>query len=144
MAEIRDRGVLQNVKYDRNENDVHKFANDTYRKVFRNVKDTIEYQLPRIISLFESLLIRAFEIEQIQTLKPLDLSNIIRFFEIGATSPLGIDMIEKAIPIVAVKRVEKIHLEANELEGQRREFKDKFHIFELTFRSEERRVGKEC
>jgi len=140
-AENSYRGVLGYAfgKYDRNENDVHKFANDTYRKVFRNVKDTIEYQIPRIISLFESLLIRAFEIKQIQTLKPLDLSNIIRFFEIGATSPLGIDMIEKAIPIVAVKRVEKIHLEANELEGQRREFKDKFHIFELTFDAYEKK-----
>lgn len=45
----------------------HKFTNETYRKIFRNVKDTIEYQLPRIISLFESLIIRAFEIKKNST-----------------------------------------------------------------------------
>lgn len=33
------------------------FVNDTYKEVFRNVKDTIEYQLPRIISLFETLIV---------------------------------------------------------------------------------------
>lgn len=60
-------------KYLAQEKDEHKFVNDTYRKVFRDVKDTIEYQLPRIISLFESLIIRAFEIKKIHLVKPLDM-----------------------------------------------------------------------
>jgi len=102
--------------------DEHKFANETYRTVFRNVKDTIEYQLPRIISLFESLIIRAFEIKKIHLSKPIDLSNIIRFFEIGATSPLGIDMVEKAIPIVTVRKIDNLRFSATELVGQRKEF----------------------
>lgn len=117
------RGVLEYgfSQYD-SQTDEHKFANETYRKVFRNVKDTIEYQLPRIISLFESLIIRAFEIKSIQLSKPIDLSSIIRFFEIGATSPLGIDMVEKAIPIVTVKKIDQIRFYETELEGQRKEF----------------------
>lgn len=102
--------------------DEHKFANETYRTVFRNVKDTIEYQLPRIISLFESLIIRAFEIKKVQLSKPIDLSNIIRFFEIGATSSLGIDMVEKAIPIVTVKKIDRLRFNTTELDGQRKEF----------------------
>ncbi len=102
--------------------DEHKFANETYRTVFRNVKDTIEYQLPRIISLFESLIIRAFEIKKVQLPKPIDLSNIIRFFEIGATSSLGIDMVEKAIPIVTVKKIDRLRFNTTELDGQRKEF----------------------
>ncbi len=102
--------------------DEHKFANETYRKIFRNVKDTIEYQLPRIISLFESLIIRAFDIKKIQLSKPIDLSNIIKFFEIGATSPLGIDMVEKAIPIVTVRKIDYLRFNSSELDGQRREF----------------------
>ncbi len=121
------RGVLEYgfSQYD-SQTDEHKFANETYRKVFRNVKDTIEYQLPRIISLFESLIIRAFEIKKIQLSKPIDLSNIIRFFEIGATSPLGIDMVEKAIPIVTVKKIDRIRFNTAELEGQRKEFEKLF------------------
>lgn len=118
------QGVLdyQFKKYLTQEDDEHKFVNDTYRKVFRDVKDTIEYQLPRIISLFESLIIRAFEIKKIQLSKPIDLSNIIRFFEIGATSPLGIDMVEKAIPIVTVRKIDNLRFNSSELDEQRKEF----------------------
>lgn len=123
------RGVLEYgfSQYD-SQTDEHKFANETYRKVFRNVKDTIEYQLPRIISLFESLIIRAFEIKEIHLVKPLDMSNIIRFFEIGAISPLGIDMVEKAIPIITVKKIDRIKFYETELEGQRKEFTKIFNL----------------
>lgn len=117
------RGVLEyGFNQYTQQTDEHKFANETYRKIFRNVKDTIEYQLPRIISLFESLIIRAFDIKKIQLSKPIDLSNIIRFFEIGATSPLGIDLVEKAIPIVTVRKIDNLRFNSSELDGQRREF----------------------
>ena len=102
--------------------DEHTFVNETYRTVFCNVKDTIEYQLPRIISLFEALIIRAFEIKNVRLSKPIDLSNIIRFFEIGATSPLGIDMVEKAIPVVTVKKIDEHKFDTTDLCGQRKEF----------------------
>ena len=123
-AENSYQGVLDYrfKKYLAQEKDEHKFVNDTYRKVFRDVKDTIEYQLPRIISLFESLIIRAFEIKKIHLVKPLDMSSIIRYFEIGAISPLGIDMVEKAIPIITVKKIDRMKFYETELEGQRKEF----------------------
>ena len=129
-AENSYQGVLDYrlKKYLAQEKDEHKFVNDTYRKVFRDVKDTIEYQLPRIISLFESLIIRAFEIKKIHLVKPLDMSNIIRFFEIGAISPLGIDMAEKAIPIITVKKIDRIKFYETELEGQRKEFTKIFNL----------------
>ncbi len=114
-------------KYLTQDDSEHKFVNDTYRKVFRDVKDTIEYQLPRIISLFESLIIRAFEIKKIQLSKPIDLSNIIRFFEIGATSPLGIDMVEKTIPIVTVRKIDNLRFNSSELNEQRKEFAKIFY-----------------
>ena len=129
-AENSYQGVLDYrlKKYLAQEKDEHKFVNDTYRKVFRDVKDTIEYQLPRIISLFESLIIRAFEIKKIHLVKPLDLSSIIRYFEIGAISPLGIDMVEKAIPIITVKKIDRIKFYETELEGQRKEFTKIFNL----------------
>ena len=128
------RGVLEYGfnQYDL-QTDERKFTNETYRKVFRNVKDTIEYQLPRIISLFESLIIRAFEIKKIQLSKPIDLSNIIRFFEIGATSPLGIDMVEKAIPIVTVRKIDRLRFNSSELDTQRKEFAKIFKTIDGRF-----------
>ena len=129
-AENSYQGVLDYrfKKYLAQEKDEHKFVNDTYRKVFRDVKDTIEYRLPRIISLFESLIIRAFEIKKIHLVKPLDMSSIIRYFEIGAISPLGIDMVEKAIPIITVKKIDRIKFYETELEGQRKEFTKIFNL----------------
>lgn len=122
-AEKSYQGVLDyRFKKYLTQEDEHKFVNDTYRKVFRDIKDTIEYQLPRIISLFESLIIRAFDIKKIHLSKPIDLSNIIRFFEIGATTPLGIDMVEKSIPIVTVRKIDKLRFNSSELDGQQREF----------------------
>ena len=91
-----------------NNQDIIKFTNDTYRFVFRDVKDIIEYQIPRIICLFESLLNRAFEIKSLPLQKEINLSEVIKFFEIGAISPLGIDMAEKGIPIISVKKIENI------------------------------------
>lgn len=102
----------------------HKFVNDAYRKVFRNVKDTIEYQLPRIISVFESLINRAFEIKKVALSSPVDLSRIIRFFEIGAATLLGTDMIEKGVPAVTVKKIEKHRFDSDNLLKQREQLKD--------------------
>ena len=123
------QGVLQYEfdKYDKKKDtDSHKFANEAYRTVFRNVKDTIEYQLPRIISLFESLINRAYQVKGIQLDKPLDFSKIIRFFEIGAVTLLGTDMIEKGVPVITVKKIEKHHFASDELSEQRDELKRYF------------------
>lgn len=76
--------------------------------------------------MFESLIIRAFDIKKIHLSKPIDLSNIIRFFEIGATSPLGVDMVEKAIPIVTVRKIDNLRFNSSELDEQRREFETIF------------------
>ena len=134
------KGVLEyGFKHSTIQKDEHTFVNETYRTVFCNVKDTIEYQLPRIISLFESLIIRAFEIKNVRLSKPIDLSNIIRFFEIGATSPLGIDMVGKAIPIVAVRKIEKLNFSTTDLEEQRKEFANIFKRYNAFFDEYEKR-----
>lgn len=103
--------------------DVNKFVNDTYRRVFKNVKDTIEYQLPRIISLFESIINRAFELIGEPFNTPLDLSKIIRYFEVGATSLLGVDMIENGVPLITVRKIEKKDINGETLVDQKEFFK---------------------
>lgn len=75
--------------------------------------------MPRVISLFESLIILAFQKKNISIVKPVDLSNIIRFFEIGSTTPLGVDMAEKGVPIVTVKKIDNIPWGKGDLQSQR-------------------------
>lgn len=111
------------------ENLEKKFVNDTYRTVFRNVKDTIEYQLPRILSLFETLINRAFELKGVSLGEPLDLSKIIRYFEVGAKTLLGTDMIEKGVPIITVRKIEKKFIDGDTLEEQREFFNARYFQF---------------
>lgn len=111
------------------ENLEKKFVNDTYRNVFRDVKDTIEYQLPRILSLFEALINRAFEIKGISLGGPLDLSKIIRYFEVGAKTLLGTDMIEKGVPIITVRKIEKKIIYGDTLEEQKAFFNARYFQF---------------
>ncbi len=105
------------------------YVNDTYKEVFRNVKDTIEYQLPRILSLFETLINRAYEFRETPLATPLDLSKIIRYFEIGAQTELGIDMIERGVPIITVRKIESKRIVGETLAAQKKYFKENTLIF---------------
>ena len=60
-----------------------------------------------MLSLFETLINRAYELRNCPLQTPLDLSKIIRYFEIGAQTELGIDMIERGVPIITVRKIEK-------------------------------------
>lgn len=122
------------------ENLEKKFVNDTYRTVFRNVKDTIEYQLPRILSLFETLINRAFELKGVSFGEPLDLSKIIRYFEVGAKTLLGTDMIEKGVPIITVRKIEKKFIDGDTLEEQREFFNARYFQFTMFLDGYEREM----
>lgn len=122
------------------ENLEKKFVNDTYRTVFRNVKDTIEYQLPRILSLFETLINRAFELKGVSLGEPLDLSKIIRYFEVGAKTLLGTDMIEKGVPIITVRKIEKRFIDGDTLEEQREFFNARYFQFTMFLDGYEREM----
>lgn len=103
-----------------------KYVNETYGKTFKNVKDTIEYQIPKILCLFESLINHAFQIKGINLAHPIDFSNVIRYFEIGAKTDIGVDMIEKGIPVITVKKLETINILGDTLEEQRKYLKKRF------------------
>lgn len=122
------------------ENLEKKFVNDTYRTVFRNVKDTIEYQLPRILSLFETLINRAFELKGVSLGEPLDLSKTIRYFEVGAKTLLGTDMIEKGVPIITVRKIEKRFIDGDTLEEQREFFNARYFQFTMFLDGYEREM----
>ena len=106
------------------------FCSDLRADVFRKVKDTVEYQLPRIISLFETLIGYAFKTKGLLTKDTLDLSNIIRYFEVGAKTLLGADMVEKGVPVITVRKIEKRKIEGNNLIEQKEYFYK--HLFNYT------------
>lgn len=86
-----------------------------YLKVFDQIKKIIEYEVPKFLCLFEALY------QQAGTLKGYDmhdfnLSMIIRFFELGVTSALGIYLVEFGYPIDAIRLIEKNLAEINTME----------------------------
>lgn len=88
--------------------------------------------------MFESLLNRAFEIKNIQLSEPIDFSRVIRYFEIGASTLLGTDMIEKGVPIVTVKKIENMRFNSDELMEQREQLKNHFSARAYMFDSYEK------
>lgn len=78
------------------------------------------------MSLFETLINRAFEIKGFSRIEPLDLSKIIRYFEVGAKTLLGTDMIEKDVPIITVRKLEKRTIDGDTLEEQKEFFNSRF------------------
>ena len=83
-----------------------------------------EYQLPRIVSLFETLINRTYELKNCPLAAPLDLSKIIRYFEVGAQTELGIDMVERGVPVITVRKIEKKHIQGDTLSEQKQYFKN--------------------
>ena len=109
--------------------ETREYVNKTYRNVFKDVKDTVEYQLPRILSLFETLINRAFVLKGKRLSNPVDLSRIIRYFEIGAKTLLGADMIEKGVPVITVRKMERHQFIGETVDAQKREFYAIQHLF---------------
>ena len=89
--------------------------------------------------MFESLIDRAFVLKGCKLEKPLDLSKIIRYFEIGAGSELGIDMIEKGVPIITVRKIEQTGVKGMSLIEQKQSFKE--NIGAYMFRLDEYERG---
>jgi hypothetical protein len=72
------------------------------------------------------LINRAFELNNIALNNPVDLSKIIRYFEVGAKTLLGADMIEKGVPIITVRKLETNGIIGETLEQQKQYFNSRF------------------
>ena len=77
-----------------------------YLKVFDQIKKIIEYEVPKFLCLFEALYQRAGILKGYD-MHDFNLSIIIRFFELGVTSALGIYLVEYGYPIDAIRLIEK-------------------------------------
>lgn len=127
-------------KISSNDKNIRKSINNAYRNAFNKVKDIIEYQIPRILSLFESLLNHAYYMEGIKIESELNFSEFIRYFEIGAISKLGIDMVEKSVPIITIKKIDPLVDKNLDLDSQKSSLqniinnnKNKFDNYEMKY-----------
>lgn len=97
---LMDYQLISNLKNP--EHDIDKI----YLTVFDQIKKVIEYEVPRLLCLFESIYQQAGRLKG-RDMDEFNLSAIIRFFELGVTTTLGIFLIEFGYPIDTIRAIEK-------------------------------------
>ncbi|MTI85536.1 MAG: DEAD/DEAH box helicase [Firmicutes bacterium] len=88
-----------------NLNDLGQDIDRIYLTVFDQIKNIIEYEVPKLLCLFESIFQQAGKLKG-KNMDDFDLSIIIRFFELGVTTSLGIFLVEYGYPIDAIRAIE--------------------------------------
>ncbi len=81
------------------------FENKIMNAAFDDVKKIIEYEVPKIFNVFQTLFNRVLYLKGIN--KEVSLHHIVRYFELGVETDLGADMIEKGLPVSTVKTLER-------------------------------------
>lgn len=100
-----DYGKILKDSYDYKSEKGHVDIDKLYSNTFSDIKNIVEYEVPKIMSLFQTLFNRALELKGI--IRQIDLMPIIRYYELGVNSEIGAKMIEWGIPVMTVKKVEK-------------------------------------
>ncbi len=97
-----------------------KSIDKAYSESFKAVKDVLEHKIPKILSLFQSI-ITFVATQKGDDCSNFSLSSVCRFYETGVKSPLGEALIEYGFPTDAIRRIEKkyaILLNLNVVEGK--------------------------
>lgn len=83
-----------------------KSVDQAYSSAFKTLKDVVEHKIPKILSLFESILVYVGERNGMD-LSTFSLSRVKRYYETGVRSALGEALIEYGFPLGAVRRLEE-------------------------------------
>lgn len=78
---------------------------EKYNTVFEQIRTTIEYDIPKYLSLYQSLFNHACKIKN-RVFGNGDLDDVIKFYEIGASNDFGRLLIERGFPSESVKIIE--------------------------------------
>lgn len=101
----RDSGFLGILKY---ELDNNRSKDNAYSNAFKTMKDIVEHKIPKMLSLFESIIIYAGSIRGYD-MDMFSLSKVKRYYETGVKSSFGEQLVEFGYPIDAIRRIEKVH-----------------------------------
>lgn len=93
-------GQIKNPK-----NNTVKTVDQAYSSSFRILKDIVEHKIPKILSLFESILTYVGEQNGVD-MTTFSLSKVKRYYETGVRSPVGEALIEYGFPLGAIRRIE--------------------------------------
>ena len=85
-----------------------KTIDKAYSNAFESLRGVLEHRIPKIISLFESIITYVAEQKGDDT-SYLSLSHVRRYYETGVKSLIGEALIEFGFPTDAVRRIEEKH-----------------------------------
>lgn len=85
-----------------------KSIDKAYSESFKNLRGIIEHKIPKILSLFESIIIFVAE-QNGDDPSNFSLSSVRRYYETGVKSPLGEALAEYGFPTDAIRRIEERH-----------------------------------
>ncbi len=86
----------------------HKTMDRAYSEAFKSLKDILEHKIPKILSLFESVITFVAQEKGIST-ENISFSHVRRYYETGVKSLLGEALIEYGFPTDAIRRIEEKH-----------------------------------
>ena len=81
---------------------------NAYSNAFKTMKDIVEHKIPKMLSLFESIIIHAGTLRGYD-MELFSLSKVKRYYETGVKSSFGEQLVEFGYPIDAIRRIEKEH-----------------------------------
>lgn len=76
-----------------------------YIKTFEQIRNIVEYEIPKLLCLFESLFQQAGKLLG-YNMDDFNMSVIIRFFELGITTELGLFLVEFGFPTDTIRDLE--------------------------------------
>jgi len=79
---------------------------DAFLEAFYQIRTVIEFEMPKLLRLFETLYRRAGEIKKVD-MTSFSMSEIIRFYETGVESEVGNYLIEFGYPTESVQELER-------------------------------------
>lgn len=102
-----DEGFKGILKFEINQykNGSRKTIDSAYSEAFKSVKDIIEHKIPKILSLFESIIIFVGQSKGDST-ESFSLAGVRRYYETGVKSAIGEALIEYGFPTDAIRRLE--------------------------------------
>ena len=110
VSTYSQRGTLGILQYhvDRlreNAEEIEEKIDSAYIKTFEQIRNIVEYEIPKLLCLFESLFQQAGRLLG-YNLDDFNMSSIIRFFELGITTELGLFLVEFGFPADTIRDLE--------------------------------------
>lgn len=102
----RDDGFLGILKYEIDINKRCKSVDQAYSNAFQTLRDIVEHKIPKILSLFESIIVHVGK-QKGYDMDGFSLSKVSRFYETGVKTTVGENLTEYGFPLDAIRRLEK-------------------------------------